>query len=194
MIYVLALVTCLNLILLPKSYANGSIKTGDPIVGAQTWANNCVRCHNLRAAESLRDDQWITTMFHMRIRGQLTGKEARDVLAFLQSSNSTISDVPASPKKSSATAEVKQQSGKALYNQTCLACHGSNGKGVITGMPDFTSASGPLTKSDSELIHSILNGRRSKGAPIAMPPKGGNPSLTASQIKSVLKYIKDTFK
>ena len=55
--------------------------------GAQTWANNCARCHNMRDPKELRDDQWRATVSHMRVRGNLTGKEARDVLVFLQGSN-----------------------------------------------------------------------------------------------------------
>lgn len=60
---------------------------GDPARGARAWADNCTRCHNLREAPELRDDQWITTTFHMRVRAGLTGQEARDIITFLQMSN-----------------------------------------------------------------------------------------------------------
>ena len=60
---------------------------GDFVKGAKAWADNCTRCHNLRDAGELRDDQWITSMFHMRVRGGLTGQETRDILTFLQNSN-----------------------------------------------------------------------------------------------------------
>jgi len=60
---------------------------GNFVKGAKAWADNCVRCHNLRDAKELRDDQWITTVFHMRVRGGLTGQETRDILTFLQQSN-----------------------------------------------------------------------------------------------------------
>ncbi len=55
--------------------------------GAQAWANNCSRCHNMRDPKELRDDQWRAAVAHMRVRAGLTGQEARDVLAFLQGSN-----------------------------------------------------------------------------------------------------------
>ncbi len=55
--------------------------------GAQTWADNCARCHNMRDPKELRDDQWRTVVSHMRVRAGLTGQEARDILAFLQGSN-----------------------------------------------------------------------------------------------------------
>jgi len=61
--------------------------TGDVGRGAKSWVDNCMRCHNARDPKELRDDQWITTTFHMRIRAGLTGQEVRDIIAFLQMSN-----------------------------------------------------------------------------------------------------------
>lgn len=55
--------------------------------GAQAWADNCGRCHNMRDPKELRDDHWRVTVAHMRVRAGLTGQEARDILAFLQGSN-----------------------------------------------------------------------------------------------------------
>jgi mono/diheme cytochrome c family protein len=58
--------------------------------GSKVWADTCSRCHNMRGPQELRDDQWITTAFHMRIRAGLTGQETRDVITFLQTSNSKM--------------------------------------------------------------------------------------------------------
>lgn len=55
--------------------------------GAKAWVNNCASCHNLRPAQDLRDDQWRVVVAHMRVRADLTGQEARDILKFLQQSN-----------------------------------------------------------------------------------------------------------
>lgn len=52
--------------------------------GAQLWAENCSRCHNLRPPESFSDAQWATIVHHMRFRANLTGVEARKVTEFLQ--------------------------------------------------------------------------------------------------------------
>lgn len=60
---------------------------GDFAAGAKAWNDNCNRCHNMRGPQELRDDQWITTVFHMRVRGGLTGQETRDIITFLQVSN-----------------------------------------------------------------------------------------------------------
>ena len=75
----------------PAQAANAVVATQSDVMqfarGAKTWANNCARCHNMRDPKELRDDQWRAVVSHMRVRGNLTGKEARDVLMFLQGSN-----------------------------------------------------------------------------------------------------------
>lgn len=60
---------------------------GDFGRGAMQWVDNCGRCHNVRDPKELRDDQWISTVYHMRVRAGLTGQQTRDILAFLQASN-----------------------------------------------------------------------------------------------------------
>ena len=67
--------------------ARGYPEKGDFIKGAKAWAETCGRCHNIRDPKELRDDQWISAAFHMRMRGGLTGQETRDILTFLQGSN-----------------------------------------------------------------------------------------------------------
>jgi len=69
------------------AFAAEDTKKGDIGRGAAGWVDNCVRCHDARDPKELRDDQWITTVYHMRIRAGLTGQQARDIIAFLQMSN-----------------------------------------------------------------------------------------------------------
>lgn len=74
----------------PANNAIAQESVADPMKfarGAQTWADTCARCHNMRDPKELRDDQWRAAVAHMRVRAGLTGQEARDVLAFLQGSN-----------------------------------------------------------------------------------------------------------
>ncbi len=79
--------------------------------------------------------------------------------------------------------------GKALYATTCIACHGAKAQGAIPGVPDLAK-NGSLAKSDAELTASILNGFKSKGSTLAMPPKGGNPNLTAEDAKALVVYLR----
>ena len=165
--------------------------SGDFQQGAKIWAENCGRCHNIRGPRELRDDQWITTVFHMRLRAGLTGQESRDVLTFLQGSNTPATGA-ATPVELSKTATAAV-SGKTIYTQTCIACHGADGKGSLPGVPDFTGSKSPLSKDDATLTKNVLEGFQSPGSPMAMPPKGGNPDLNTDDIQAVMNYLRETF-
>jgi cytochrome c5 len=158
--------------------------------GSKVWADNCNRCHNMRGPKELRDDQWITTAFHMRTRAGLTGQETRDLITFLQASNTKS---VATGSTQVAAVISKGATGKETYEKTCVACHGGGGNGAFPGTPDFTSSDGVLSKTDEVLVDHIINGFQSPGAPMAMPPKGGNPNLSTSDVAAVLKYIRETF-
>jgi len=184
-----------GLVLLASSYS-ASISAADyPEAGnfsdgSKVWAENCGRCHNIRGPKELRDDQWISTAYHMRIRAGLTGQETRDVITFLQASNTKT----VAAGSTHVVAKLsKGTTGKETYDKTCIACHGGDGKGAFPGTPNFTDASGALSKTDDVLINHISNGFQSAGSPMAMPPKGGNPSLTADDVAAVLKHIRETF-
>jgi cytochrome c5 len=168
---------------------HGVISGGDVNRGASTWSNNCTRCHEMRSPTEFRDDIWKPIVTHMRVRAGLTGQQQRDVLAFLQASNHPHA-VKVSVDDSSPGTGL---SGKDIYSQTCVACHGANGTGAIPGTPNFTSPGGPLSKSDDELIRNITTGFQSPGSPMAMPAKGGNPDLNAADVRAVLDYLRDSF-
>jgi len=55
--------------------------------GAQLWADNCSRCHNIRPPQSYNDAQWEAVVMHMRQRANLTGPEQREITRFLQASH-----------------------------------------------------------------------------------------------------------
>ncbi len=54
---------------------------------AKLWAQNCTRCHNQRPAKSFSDAQWDTIVHHMRVRGNITGGDARLIAEFLKGAN-----------------------------------------------------------------------------------------------------------
>jgi len=172
------------------SFAADYPEAGNFSNGSKIWADNCTRCHNLRGPKELRDDQWISTTFHMRVRGGLTGQEVRDIITFLQASNTKA--VPASSTQVAARVSTGS-TGRETYSQTCISCHGGDGTGAFPGVPDFTASDGPLRKADAELKQNIINGFQSPGSAMAMPPKGGNPNLSDSDIDNVLRYIRETF-
>lgn len=87
------------------------------------------------------------------------------------------------------TRHASAADGKALYRASCVACHGDKGQGAIPGVPDLFK-SGRFAKSDQELVNNILNGYRTKGSPMAMPPKGGNPKLTEADARAIVSYLR----
>lgn len=85
------------------------------------------------------------------------------------------------------------KAGDKVFHETCVACHGENGKGAVPGAPDFTKKGGALAKPHSVLSQHIKNGFAPPGAPLAMPPKGGNPDLTDKDIEDVHAYLHHRF-
>jgi len=91
------------------------------------------------------------------------------------------------------TAYAADPPGKAIYEGTCIACHGPDGKGALPGVPDFTAAKSPLSNPDAVLLKRITEGYQAPDSPMAMPPKGANPALTPEQIAEVLAYMRKAF-
>lgn len=172
----------------------GSAQAADQastVRGAQTWADNCDRCHEMRDPRDFSAGQWRVIVTHMRIRAGLTGQEARDVLRFLQQSGVSEPASAAAASPSATVAEVAD--GRQIYQGTCIACHGADGKGAIRGLPDLTQKGGALSQPDSVLLERIEQGFQTPSSPMAMPPKGGNPALTAADLKAVLEYMRTAF-
>jgi len=91
------------------------------------------------------------------------------------------------------TTAQQMMNGKALYEQSCLVCHGEDGVGAMPGVTDLTGAKGALNQRDEQLAKSIRDGIQSKGAVMAMPPKGGNPQLSDKDIENIIKHMRKTF-
>ncbi|SCX38444.1 cytochrome c5 family protein [Nitrosospira sp. Nsp1] len=71
---------------------------------------------------------------------------------------------------------------KAIYTASCAACHTTG----AAGAPKLgdNSAWGPRIKAgDEALYNSALKGKN------AMPPKGGNASLSDADVKAVVDYM-----
>ena len=89
-----------------------------------------------------------------------------------------------------ASAAQAADPGKAVYDASCVTCHGANGKGALPGVPDMTPKGVPLSKPDDVPLKRVTEGFQSPGSPLPMPPKGGNPSLTETQLREALNYMK----
>ena len=54
------------------------------LTGAQLYAINCNRCHPERYPTEFTASQWETIMLEMRVRANIPGKQAREILKYLK--------------------------------------------------------------------------------------------------------------
>jgi cytochrome c5 len=93
----------------------------------------------------------------------------------------------------SVIARAEQQTGRAIYEQGCIVCHGDDGQGAMPDVTPITGNPGPLFQADAVLLQKMMNGVQSDDASVAMPPKGGNPELTEDDLRRVLEYMRKQF-
>jgi len=90
---------------------------------------------------------------------------------------------PAAPTPGAApAAKPAAADGKAVYSQTCIACHAQS----VAGSPKLgdKGAWAPRIKQGMDvLMQSVLKG---KGA---MPPKGGNAALSDEQVRAAVEFM-----
>ena len=71
--------------------------------------------------------------------------------------------------------------GQTIFSTYCQGCHGSDGKGAISGAPNFTR--GPsLMKPDASLLEIVINGKN------AMP--GFQGILKNEDVYDVISYVR----
>jgi mono/diheme cytochrome c family protein len=108
----------------------------------------------------------------------------------------TLADSSPSPSPSGAASALPGDpvKGATLYAQNCATCHGASLEGGIGAVlnPIDKLPGVPNSLDPNFLIDVITNGRTPQpGDPkqIAMPPKGGNGSLTDQDVKDLAAYI-----
>jgi mono/diheme cytochrome c family protein len=83
--------------------------------------------------------------------------------------------------------------GQTLF-VTCSACHGPDGRGIIGLGKDLVTGEFVLTATDADLVTLITTGRpiwdAANTTGIDMPAKGGNPTLTQTDIEAIVAYIR----
>ena len=84
--------------------------------------------------------------------------------------------------------------GKRLFEQSCIACHGPAGQGIPNLGSSLRDSRFVASHSDAALVAFIRQGRL-PGAPgsvmnLAMPPKGGNPSLDEAGLSDVVAFVR----
>lgn len=74
--------------------------------------------------------------------------------------------------------------GKKLFGNTCAGCHGVDASGGMG--PSLKSNTFVRSNSESDLVAFVTKGRPGT----AMPPKGGNSSLTTEDLEAIVAYLK----
>jgi cytochrome c5 len=85
-------------------------------------------------------------------------------------------------KAPAAAPKAAAADGKAVYDQTCVACHVQS----VAGSPklgDKAAWAPRLEQGMDQLVQSVLKG---KGA---MPPKGGNNALSDAQVRAAVEFM-----
>lgn len=79
------------------------------------------------------------------------------------------------------------------YRSSCMACHGGDGAGVMPGVPDLSEPGGPLGKADEVLFQAIWVGSLDPASGVTMPPRGGNPELSETDVRELIGYMRRAF-
>jgi mono/diheme cytochrome c family protein len=86
------------------------------------------------------------------------------------------------------------QAGSRLFSTTCTACHGSDAKGILGLGKPLVDSGFVDSLNDDELVAFLHTGRSASDpantTKVAMPAKGGNPSLTDDDLNAIVDYIR----
>ena len=164
--------------------------------GARVYGAMCGRCHNPRSPLERSDRAWVVIANHMRVRGNLTGRQVRDVLAFLQAINGDPRERLQLDSPTAAPGPVAEQAlagpastdsvliakGRQLIEQkACLGCHVVRGEGGRVG-PDLD---GVVKRRSIAFIRQKMADPTIDNATSMMP----NFGLTGDEIEAVVAYL-----
>lgn len=84
--------------------------------------------------------------------------------------------------------------GKDLFSATCASCHGPDAKGLPGSGKNLVTSQFVADQTDDELVDFITVGRAADDPEnttgVAMPAKGGNPSLTDDDLADIVAYLR----
>ncbi len=84
--------------------------------------------------------------------------------------------------------------GEQIFSETCASCHGPDARGLEGLGPDLHGNQFVAGMSDDELVEFLKVGRSADDPAnttgVAMPPKGGNPSLSDADLLDVVAYLR----
>ena len=85
------------------------------------------------------------------------------------------------------------RAGEELYMDNCMICHSDDGTGAMPGVSDLTLNRRWAEQPETRTVTEIKQGFDSPELAVSMPPKGGNPDLTDSDLLKIVHYMKSEF-
>ena len=85
---------------------------------------------------------------------------------------------------------ANESRGEQVYIQNCMVCHSNDGSGEMPGVPELSRKDPWFMKPEQQLLSKLKQGIQTPGAPISMPPKGGNPDLSDEDLVAVMAYMR----
>jgi mono/diheme cytochrome c family protein len=84
--------------------------------------------------------------------------------------------------------------GQGVFQSVCIACHGPDARGIPGLGKNLVESQFVHGLTDEELLQFVIKGRDTSDVlnttGVAMPPRGGNPSLTDDQLRAVIAYVR----
>jgi cytochrome c5 len=93
-----------------------------------------------------------------------------------------VAGAPVAEGQGGAAAPAAARSGAEVYQAACLACHATGAAGAPK-LDDKAAWEPRVAQGLDQLASSVING---KGA---MPPRGGNPSITDEEIANAINHM-----
>jgi glucose/arabinose dehydrogenase len=89
---------------------------------------------------------------------------------------------------------LRAETGRQLFNSTCIACHGVRGQGIPNLGANLQQSKFIAETADLPLVMFLKTGRVPGDARsilnLTMPPKGGNPSLDDPALNDIVVYLR----
>jgi len=93
-----------------------------------------------------------------------------------------------------ASHPMNVESGRQLFNASCIACHGVRGQGIPNLGANLQESKFIAQTPDAPLVSFLKTGRMPGDSRtvlnLTMPPKGGNPSLDDTALHDIVAYLR----
>ncbi len=134
---------------------------------------------------SLSDEEVARAVVYMANQAGANFKEPAAAKPAPQAKVAEAKPQAAAPQQAAAAAAPAKPAageGKKVFDSTCTACH-STGVAGAPKLGDKAAWAPRIQQGIDTLLHSALNGKN------AMPPKGGNASLSDADVRAAVEYM-----